>query len=535
MHLMRDYNKPFYGLVMNRFKYIFYRNMAFFGIQFNLFSVRVFSGKIMRKRPKINGALVLLVLIALSCLIINVGVSQSGELDIFTQKQPFSGKGPKVFSDAFHPGEEVLLYASVNYNKAPLHKALVMFRIEGPSDSSSIVFYRVAETNESGLASVSFTIPSVENGSAIFGNWTVFGLVEIGGVEFKDELIFRVDWIVQIVSLRTVDEKLINRSKFGIGGDVGVEICFRSVSMIEKKATFALVIQDELNVPVAFLKLDDIWVQPNETIVRMHCVLSLPKWAVVGTATLHASALTASPSQGGVPYCPAVQTSFDIVPRDPLEIEFHDVAVVKVTSSRSVVSIGEIVNLNVTVRNEGTEVENFDVNVYYNSILIETLSIESLTPYAQACLSCYWNTSVLIPSNYTIHASIPLLSNEIEAADNTYVDGIVSVKTPGVIVNHDVAVIGITLSPVVVNAGSLISINVSVKNEGNQIETFNLSTYYNSTNVIGTLTVSSLLPNQEQTVLFVWNSFCLEYFWCCAWCLYCKWVCASSVWRRRNL
>lgn len=193
-------------------------------------------------------------------------------------------------------------------------------------------------------------------------------------------------------------------------------------------------------------------------------------------------------------------------------IAFHGIQVnlfsVKVCSEKS------CKKTNVTVRSEGTEAENFDVNIYYDSTLIETLSIESLTLYAQACLNLSWNTSALTPGNYTIRASIPLLPNETETTDNTYIDGIVRSETTEIIENHDVAVIGVTLSHAVVNAGSLVSINVTVKNKGNQVETFNLSTYYNFTNLIRTLTVSSLLPNREQTL-----PVCLEYYWGCAWCL----------------
>ena len=470
------------------------------------FPSKVSSGKAMRARSSIGRALVLLVLFILPSVAMNVAMSQSGKIDVFTQKHPFAGRGPKAPSDAFHPGEKVWLYALVSYNDIPLQNALVMFQIEGPSNSTNISFHRVAETNETGLASVSFTIPSVNNESTIFGNWTVSGLVEISGVEFEDSLVFKVDWIVKIVSLRTVDEKLINQTSFGMGGDVGVEIAFRSISMIEKKAIIALVIQDEINVPVSFLKLDNIWVQPNETLVRMYCALNLPKWAVVGTATLYASVLTALPSLGGVPYCPAVSTSFYIAPEEPLDIKFHDVAVVRVASAPSAIDIGETVDLNVTVRNEGTETENFDVNIYFNSTLVETLSVESLTPYTQTRLNLRWNTSALTPGNYTISASIPLLSNETEVEDNTYIDGLIRVEMPEVIVNHDVAIVGIIASPSVVNAGSAVFVNVTVKNKGNQIETFNLSTYYNFTNLIKTLTIDSLLPDRERDVTFVWDT-----------------------------
>jgi hypothetical protein len=426
------------------------------------------------------------------------------DIDIFTQKEPFSGRGENVASDAFHPGEPITLFASVSINDAPVSNKLVSFEVREPSINTTFL-QRVAVTNETGLASIEFTIPCTDNHTYISGIWSVTGYVELDKVTLNDSLTFRVDWIIEILSLRTIDNNLVNRSLFGIGGDVGVEITFQSISMIEQLATISLVIQDSLNVPVAFLRMDDLLVHPNETVIRIYCVMHLPKWATIGTATLHSAALTAVPSSGGIPYSPGVNTSFLITAQNPASITFHDVSVIRVSCAESIVNPGESVEVNVTVRNEGSQTENFTLKIHYNSNLIESFAIDSLAPYTPRELNLLWNTSGVPLGNYTLNASIPLLTSEVEIADNLYVDGIVRIQAkPSP--KHDIGVVLVTSFPMTISAGTPVHINVTVKNTGNQVESFNVTAYYNLTNTIDSVPVELLEPNAEQTVPFIWDT-----------------------------
>jgi hypothetical protein len=434
--------------------------------------------------------LTILLLAFLSRPSLQVKASQLEAIDVFTQREPFSGRGANMRSDAFHPGEGVSLYASVQLNEAPLQQALVTFRIEGPPDAAQITFHRVGETNASGIATVDFTIPTVENESRIFGNWTVYGFVEICDSPCEDTLTFEVDWIVKIVSLKLINGTLTRQADFGIGGDVGVEIGFTSISMVEREATLSLTIQDERKVPVSSLILSNIWVQPNKTIAHIYCALGIPKWATIGMATMYASALTALPSLGGVPYFPGIETSFRITTETPRLIEFQDVAVTRVTRSLSRVTAGELVGLNLTVRNEGTTPESFEVNLYCNAMLVESFFVDALLPYTQTSWNVWWNTSGLALGDYTISASIPSLSNEVELADNDYIDGTVRIESAPVI-THDLAVTRIVTSSIVVSAGSPVVVEVTVRNEGTEVESFNVTAYFGE-GVIGTVWVGSL-------------------------------------------
>lgn len=84
---------------------------------------------------------------------------------------------------------------------------------------------------------------------------------------------------------------------------------------------------------------------------------------------------------------------------------------------------------------------------------------------------------------------------------DTY-DGEYAIKAT--IVN-DVAVISIVTNTTQVYVGDFVGINVTVKNVGGGIETFNVTIYYDS-NIIGTETVTDLAPSENTTLTFSWKA-----------------------------
>jgi hypothetical protein len=70
---------------------------------------------------------------------------------------------------------------------------------------------------------------------------------------------------------------------------------------------------------------------------------------------------------------------------------------------------------------------------------------------------------------------------------------------------RDVAVTNISLSSTWAYQGWKVNITVTVLNKGNVSETFDVSTYYDST-LIGTITVIDLTPNEERNIIFEWDT-----------------------------
>jgi len=207
-------------------------------------------------------------------------------------------------------------------------------------------------------------------------------------------------------------------------------------------------------------------------------------------------------------------TSYDIDPmnrdRYPLMTGWggiHDVAIVNVTVSATIVPSGDIVYINVTAENEGTWGESFDVTAKYSETEIGTETITYLAPGASRTLTFEWNTTDVALGNHTIVGVASAVYSEIDADDNTYVDGEVTVGI------HDIALIGLEASPRAASPGEPIYINVTVQNQGDYAETFNVTVYADmypavigDEITVGNQTVYDLPPRTNQTLNFEWNT-----------------------------
>jgi hypothetical protein len=106
----------------------------------------------------------------------------------------------------------------------------------------------------------------------------------------------------------------------------------------------------------------------------------------------------------------------------------HDVAIVDVKISNNSLYIGDLLYINVSVANKGTTTETFNVETYYDSLLIKTLEVNALAPDTQVTLIFVWNTSSVPEGFYQINALAPL-PDDVNVLDNTFIDGVVQIKT----------------------------------------------------------------------------------------------------------
>ena len=73
------------------------------------------------------------------------------------------------------------------------------------------------------------------------------------------------------------------------------------------------------------------------------------------------------------------------------------------------------------------------------------------------------------------------------------------------VISPDVAVLSVTMSILKVHVGETVTINVTVANRGETIETFNVAIYNNNTR-IAVQTVSDLTPSSSKTLVFNWDT-----------------------------
>jgi hypothetical protein len=178
----------------------------------------------------------------------------------------------------------------------------------------------------------------------------------------------------------------------------------------------------------------------------------------------------------------------------------HDVAVTHVTASPITVLPGNIVNINVTVQNQGGYAEVFNVTVYANSQVIGVRSV-SLGSGSSTTITFAWNTTGFGKGDYTVLASASVVRDEVNTANNTKTaDNIVTILYPG----HDVAVIGVKPLKTIVGQGYTTYIAVTVKNYGIFSETFNTTAYVNTTTIqTQTLTLTS---GNSVKLTYTWNT-----------------------------
>jgi len=113
-----------------------------------------------------------------------------------------------------------------------------------------------------------------------------------------------------------------------------------------------------------------------------------------------------------------------------VSVILRDIAITGVTPSADTAQIGETVSINVTVRNNGSKKETFNVTVHYDDDIIATQSVTELASGAAKSLTFSWDTSDVEAGMYTIKAVATILTGETNTADNTLTDGTVTIQTP---------------------------------------------------------------------------------------------------------
>lgn len=99
----------------------------------------------------------------------------------------------------------------------------------------------------------------------------------------------------------------------------------------------------------------------------------------------------------------------------------HDVSIIKVMPSNSMIEVGEKINITVTAKNIGIETESFNVNTYCNESLIGTQLVTDLGPKHEFSMIFVWDTTNQTLGNYVIKAEAEPVLNETNIFNNLYV------------------------------------------------------------------------------------------------------------------
>jgi parallel beta-helix repeat protein len=176
----------------------------------------------------------------------------------------------------------------------------------------------------------------------------------------------------------------------------------------------------------------------------------------------------------------------------------HAIAVANITPYEVLVKRGNVTQVNVTIIDQGHFAETFNLSLYANATLIDTIMNALVTSSGSVTLTFAWNTTVSDLGDYIISAYAYPVIGEAYIADNSFVDGWIHVGF------HDMAVLNITTSHVLIGRGFNITVNITVENQGDYDETFDLIIYANTT-IIATFNVT--LSAESFTIMtFAWNT-----------------------------
>lgn len=241
-------------------------------------------------------------------------------------------------------------------------------------------------------------------------------------------------------------------------------ISVRNLAQDPKNISINLSAHDELNVPIGSDQLY-ITIPPD---VSTYCIRSIfiPKWAYVGVATAYVFvAVEGSPVD-------SKSTEFYIGPVDLIPPVIH------LLSPENVTYETEPVPLVFTVDERTAWMAYYSLNNQEN---------------------------VTIPGNTTLTGLANGSYRIIVYANDTSGNVGFSEVYFTILFIHDVAIIDLERSSAWVYTERVVNITVFVQNKGTATETFNVTTYVNTT-AIETLTVTNLPPSNQATLVFTWNT-----------------------------
>ena len=108
----------------------------------------------------------------------------------------------------------------------------------------------------------------------------------------------------------------------------------------------------------------------------------------------------------------------------------HDIAIVKVILSSSTMEVGQTVNITVTVKNLGIEVENFTVSTYCNGSLIGSRAITHLDPSSETSIVFAWNSTNQSEGLHVVRAEAEAVLGETILANNQFIYESLEVTSP---------------------------------------------------------------------------------------------------------
>jgi len=178
----------------------------------------------------------------------------------------------------------------------------------------------------------------------------------------------------------------------------------------------------------------------------------------------------------------------------------HDVAVAGVKLNGTVVQRGEPIGITTTVINQGTETETFLVAVCFNSTLNVTATVTDLPSGAYKVLDFTWDTSTMSAGTYQVTVVLTILPGETDIADNTLVDGTITILYRP---EHDLSVQ--LKAPSHLPLGKSTTLNATVNNSGLKDELDVKLELLINDEIVSSATIPNLISGSSYTLSQAWT------------------------------
>jgi len=332
-------------------------------------------------------------------------------VDVFTQKAPFDGRGFNQSSDPFSPLEKVYLYTQVVYNDEPRSNVRVTYLIFHSNKNKTLYLIQTRESNESGIATFFFRIPS--DG---FGKWTVNVTANIGGdISAYDILRFEVTWLVTISKVDILDENFNPKSLFPKGSVIRIALELENKALSPKNVTIIISALDSTDKQILTIVYTTTILHGKKLIILNG---TIPFEASLNNASLTVEIYDRMPNLGGTLYCPPVSKVFTI--------GIIDLAITYVSIDKNILTIGENITVTIKVRNNGVFAESSELYILLNNTKLGNQSITNIPSNEEKTITVTFNISNFKEGKYVVEALIPKLPGEENIQNNKYVDGTIT-------------------------------------------------------------------------------------------------------------
>jgi hypothetical protein len=324
---------------------------------------------------------------------------------------------------SFATGELVQLQANVTYNGQPRMNIEVAFKIEGPIGGSNLTtVFRTAITDRTGIASIDFRIPQENTSNKVVGNWSAYCTATTMDSILKRNITLEIKkpempGIKQEIEL--CNENGLPNTSFNISQTAKIKITIYSNESQEYSGNIVANISDKAK-HIGQITFMNISINNGSNIFEANYII--PGNAEPGEAIIESKVYLKS--NGNEILADTTIKSFNIITQIQA---FRDIAILNADLSSKKVYNGKDVNVTFTVANLGTETEQFNLKISYEKGIIGNYTIW-LDSLSNDTLTYKWDTTKVLPGNYTVKVDVETLAGEVNIENNQAIAGTLSIE-----------------------------------------------------------------------------------------------------------